>query len=157
MTAYHLAQVNVALARDEMTSVTMSGFVSRLDEIKRLAENAKGFVWRLIGDGSDATSIRAFEDPMLLVNMSVWEDLESLKTYAYKSAHVELIRDRDAWFHKLPEAHQALWWVPAGHIPTIHEAKVKLEHIRAHGPSPVAFTFAKSFPHPGAHADVHCA
>ena len=115
MNAYHLAQVNVALARAEMTSEIMSGFVSRLDEINRLAENSKGFVWRLIGDGSDATSIRVFENPLLLVNLSIWEDLESLKIYAYKSAHVELIRDRDAWFHKLPEAHQALWWVAAGH------------------------------------------
>lgn len=150
MNAYHLAQVNVALARAEMTSEIMSGFVSRLDKINRLAENSKGFVWRLIGDGSDASSIRVFENPLFLVNMSVWEDLESLKIYAYKSAHVELIRDRDAWFHKLPEAHQALWWVPAGHIPTVFEAKLQLEHIRAHGPSPKAFTFAKPFPHPTA-------
>lgn len=148
MNAYHLAQVNVALARAEMTSEIMSGFVSRLDEINRLAEDSKGFVWRLVGDGADATSIRAFDDPMLLVNMSVWKDMDSLKAYAYKSAHVELIRDRDAWFHKLAEAHQALWWVPAGHIPTVLEAKAKLEHIRAHGPTPKAFTFAKSFPHP---------
>ncbi len=156
MNAYHLAQVNVALARAEMTSEIMSGFVSRLDEINRLAESAEGFIWRLIGDGSDATSIRAFDDPMLLVNMSVWRDLESLKTYAYKTAHVELIRDRDAWFHKLPEAHQALWWVPAGHVPTVHEAKAKLEHIRTRGPSPEAFTFARSFPHPiPQHGDAH--
>lgn len=148
MNAYHLAQVNVALARGEMTSDTMSGFVSRLDEINRLAECSKGFVWRLVGDGADATSIRAFDDPLLLVNVSVWEDLESLKAYAYQSAHVELIRDRDAWFHKLPEAHQALWWVPVGHTPTVEEAKARLEHIRTHGPTPTAFTFARAFPQP---------
>lgn len=148
MNAYHLAQVNVALARGEMTSENMSGFVSRLDEINRLAESSKGFVWRLVGDGADATSIRAFDDPLLLVNVSVWEDLESLKAYAYQSAHVELIRDRDAWFHKLPEAHQALWWVPVGHTPTVEEAKARLEHIRAHGPTPTAFTFARAFPRP---------
>jgi hypothetical protein len=151
MNAYHLAQVNVALARAEMDSEIMSGFVSRLDEINHLAENSKGFVWRLIGDGSDAISIRAFDDPLLLVNMSVWEDLASLKIYAYKSAHVELIRDRDAWFKKMPEAHQALWWVPSGYVPTLHEAKSKLEHIRKHGPSPTAFTFAKPFPQPVGH------
>jgi hypothetical protein len=148
MSTYHLAQVNVALARAEMTSEIMSGFVSRLEEINHLAEKSKGFVWRLIGDGSDATSIRAFDDQLLLVNMSVWEDLASLKAYAYKSAHVELIRDRDAWFKKMPEAHQALWWIPSGHIPTVHEAKSKLEQIRKHGASPIAFTFAKSFLQP---------
>lgn len=147
MNRYHLAQVNVALARAEMTSDLMSGFVARLDEINRLAEQSKGFVWRLVGDGNDATSIRAFDDPLLLVNMSVWEDIESLRTYAYKTAHVELIRDRDAWFHKLPEAHQALWWIPAGQLPTVFEARTRLEHIRAHGPTPFAFTFSKPFPH----------
>ncbi|UXY13610.1 DUF3291 domain-containing protein [Chitiniphilus purpureus] len=157
MNPYHLAQINVALARGEMSSEIMSGFASRLDEINRLAENAKGFIWRLIGDGPDATGIQAYEDPMLLVNVSVWEDLESLKAYAYKSAHVELIRERGAWFHKLPEAHQALWWVAAGHIPTVYEAKAKLEHIRLHGPSPVAFTFARSFPPPGVHAGAQSA
>ena len=148
MNTYHLAQVNIALARAEMTSDVMSGFVARLDEINRLAEQSKGFVWRLVGDGSDATSIRAFDDPLMLVNMSVWEDIESLRTYAYKTAHVDLIRDRDAWFHKLPEAHQALWWIPAGQLPTVQEAKARLEHIRMHGPSPFAFTFAKPFPQP---------
>ena len=148
MTTYHLAQVNIARARAEMDADLMSGFVARLDEINRLAEGSKGFVWRLIGDGADATSIRAFDDPMMLVNMSVWEDLESLKHFVYKSAHVELIRDRDAWFSKLLEAHQVLWWVPAGHTPTVHEAKARLDHIRAHGPSPAAFSFAKPFAAP---------
>lgn len=148
MSTHDLAQVNVARARAEMTSEIMAGFVSRLDEINHLADNAQGFVWRLVGDATDATGIRAFDDPLLLVNMSVWEDMASLKAYAYKSAHVELIRDRDAWFHKLPEAHQALWWIPAGHTPTVLEAKAKLAHIRAHGPSPEAFTFAKAFPQP---------
>lgn len=133
-----------------MSSDVMTGFVAQLDEINRLADQANGFVWRLVGDGSDATSIKAFDNPLLLVNMSVWQDLESLKNYAYKSAHVDLIRDRDAWFHKLSEAHQALWWIPAGHIPTVHEGKTKLEKIRVHGPSPEAFTFAKHFSRPTA-------
>lgn len=148
MTQYHIAQLNIALARADMTSEVMAGFVARLDEINRLADSSTGFVWRLVGDGSDATSIKAFDDPLMLVNMSVWESLDALKAFVYKTAHVELIRDRDAWFHKLAVAHQALWWIPAGHRPTLHEARSKLDHIRTHGPKPEAFTFAKAFPQP---------
>lgn len=145
---YHLAQINVALAKDEMKSETMSGFVSRLAEINELAENSDGFVWRLKEESGDATSIRVFDDPLLIINMSVWQNLESLKKYVYQSDHVQLVRNRDSWFHKMKEMYQALWWVPAGHIPTIGEAKERLELIRTNGPTPLAFTFAKNFPTP---------
>ncbi|RCS57169.1 DUF3291 domain-containing protein [Parvibium lacunae] len=148
MTTYHLAQVNIALARAEIDSPEMHGFTSRLDEINRLAEESNGFVWRLTGNGDDATSIRVFEDPMMLVNMSVWQDLDSLKAYVYKSAHVTLIRERQAWFHKLDIAHQALWWIRAGHIPTLEEAENKLEQIQTRGPTASAFSFAQAFPPP---------
>lgn len=148
MSGYHIAQINIALAKADMASETMSGFVARLDEINALADRAEGFVWRLQESNGDATSIRAFDDPLMLVNMSVWKSLEALKDYVYKSLHVDLIRDRDAWFHKMAEAHQAIWWIPAGHIPSVQEAKEKLEHIRAHGPTPEAFTFSKPYPAP---------
>ncbi len=150
---YHLAQLNIALARDEMTSDTMSVFVSRLDEINSLAEQSAGFVWRLKDESAgatDATAIDAFDNPLILVNMSVWESLDALKQFVYKSVHVDLIRDRDAWFHKMPEMHQALWWVPAGFTPTIADAQSRLAHIRAHGSTEYAFTFAKNFPAPTA-------
>ena len=147
MTKFHLAQINIAQAQDTMDSETMQGFVDRLDEINALADSAKGFVWRLQDDQGDATSIRAFDDPELLVNMSVWKDLESLKNYVYKSLHVELIRDRDAWFNKMLKAHQALWWIPAGHIPSIEEGKEKLDYLQKHVVSKTAFTFAKPFDH----------
>lgn len=140
---YHLAQMNIAKARDEMDSETMRGFVERLDEINVLADQSEGFVWRLQTEAGDATSIQAFDDPLLLVNMSVWESVEALKHYVYKSAHVELIRDRDAWFYKMIEAHQVLWWVPAGHIPSVEEGKQRLEYLEEHGVSLKAFTFAK--------------
>lgn len=144
---YHLAQINIALAVDDMDSPVMQGFVSRLDEINGLAEQSDGFIWRLKDDngGNDATNIQAFENPRILVNISVWRDLPSLQQFVYKSVHVELIRDRSEWFHKIKEMHQALWWVPAGHVPTVEEAKTRLEHLREHGPSQQAFTFAKPF------------
>ena len=145
MKNHHIAQINVANALAEMDSDIMKGFVSRLDEINALADAAPGFVWRLQSEEGDSTNIRVFENPLLLVNMSVWETVEDLKAYVYKSFHVELIRDRAAWFSAMGKPHQALWWVPAGHIPTTEEAKEKLEHIREHGPSKEAFTFGKMF------------
>jgi hypothetical protein len=140
---YQLAQINIAQAQDAMDSETMQGFVDRLDEINSIADNAPGFIWRLQSEEGDATAIRAFDNPLLLINMSVWEGIESLKTFVYKTFHVELIQDRDAWFGKMLQAHQALWWVPAGHIPTIEEGKQKLDSLQRHGPGKTAFTFAK--------------
>lgn len=145
MRAHHLAQINIAQAREAMDSDTMQGFVARLDEINLLADQSPGFIWRLQTNDGNATSIAAFDDPTLIVNMSVWEDLESLKNYVYKSIHVELIRDRDGWFRKMLKAHQALWWVPAGHIPGVEEGKKKLRLLDEHGPGEQAFTFARPF------------
>ncbi|MEE9319547.1 MAG: DUF3291 domain-containing protein [Granulosicoccus sp.] len=145
MTQFHLAQINIALAQASMDSDVMKGFANRLDEINALADSSPGFIWRLQTETGDATSIQAFDNPMMLVNMSVWGSMEALKSYVYKSAHVELIRDRDAWFAKLIEVHQALWWVPAGHIPSVNEGKEKLEVLQKNGPTKAAFTFAKNF------------
>jgi len=145
---YHLAQINVALAKAEMESAVMQGFVSRLEEINTLADSSPGFVWRLQDESGDATSILVFDEPLLLVNMSVWESLEALKNYVYQSLHVEVLRNRSAWFDAMKETHLALWWIPAGHIPTTVEAKKKLEHIRQHGPTAEAFTFGKPYPAP---------
>ena len=145
---YHLAQINVAKARAEMTEPLMQGFVSRLAEINSIADNAPGFVWRLQSEAGDSTAIRIFGDQLILVNMSVWESFEDLKNYVYKSKHVELVRDRQAWFSSYSGANQALWWVEAGHIPSIAEAKEKLAYLEKHGPSPEAFVFGKNFPAP---------
>lgn len=149
MTRYHLAQINIAKAVADLDSPLMAGFVSRLDEINALAEQARGFVWRLQSDAGDATSIRAFDDPRTYINMSVWETPEDLKNFVYRSAHVELIRDREAWFSRLSEQHQAAWWVPAGHRPSAEEGRDRLLKLREQGPSAIAFTLARPFPQPG--------
>ncbi len=128
-----------------MDSQVMSGFANRLNEINALADDSPGFVWRLQTEDGDSTSIQAFDDPLTLINMSVWENIESLKLFVYKSLHVELIQDRDAWFDKMASAHQALWWIPAGSYPTTTEGKERLEILQNSGPSMNAFTFAKSF------------
>lgn len=148
MSQYHLAQINIAKAREAMDSETMKGFVNRLDEINALADKTPGFIWRLQTAEGDATSIQAYDDPSLIVNMSTWQDVDALKHYVYKSVHVELVRDRDAWFSKMLQAHQALWWVPAGHTPSVEEGKTKLQYLEENGPSEHAFTFAKPFTAP---------
>ncbi len=148
MVVYHLAQINIAQAKDEMDSEVMKGFVERLDEINALAEASPGFIWRLQDESGNASEIQVFDDPLLLINMSVWRDIDSLKHYVYRSAHVDLLRDRDAWFNKTVQAHQALWWIPAGHVPSEQEGVERLQHLQQHGPTATAFTFARPQPMP---------
>lgn len=142
---YHIAQLNIAKMLAPIDSDIMHGFVSRLDEINALAEQSEGFVWRLKGDDNNATAIRIFEDDMLIINLSVWESIDALHTYTYKTAHAELIKGRKDWFSALGKPHMALWWVKAGDIPLTTDAKERLEYLQANGASPYSFTFAKRF------------
>ena len=98
MPAYHLAQFNVARMRAPIDSPVMEGFVSQLERINAIAEQTPGFVWRLQTAEGDATALRPYDDPMLLVNMSVWESLAALHGYVYKSPHVGPLRERKSWF-----------------------------------------------------------
>ncbi|HZW11720.1 MAG TPA: DUF3291 domain-containing protein [Noviherbaspirillum sp.] len=145
----HLAQVNIARARAPLEDPLMSGFVARLDEINALAEASPGFVWRLKTDDGNATALRPYDDERIMVNMSVWETPEHLKQYVYRSAHVQVMRERKAWFERFDDVYLALWWIPAGHIPTIDEAKERLRHLQLHGETEYAFSFASLFPMPG--------
>ncbi len=126
----------------------MAGFTERLDEINALADAADGFVWRLQTAEGNATAIHAFADPGLLLNMSVWESIDALHTFTYRTEHRELLRSRAEWFEAADGPHQVLWWVPAGHIPTIDEAKSRLRTLAIEGPTSQAFTFAVRFDAP---------
>ena len=152
MSAYELAQLNIAVMREPLESPSMADFVANLDRINALAEASPGFLWRLQSDEGDATAFRPLGD-MTLVNMSVWKDAEALNQYVYRSAHAEIMRRRNEWFEKMKEVFVVLWWVPAGHRPGIEEGVAKLEHLRAHGPTENAFTFRKAFPPPDAAAE----
>lgn len=145
MKTHHIAQINIAQSLDTMDSRTMKSFVDRLDEINALADKSLGFIWRLQTEDGDATSIQAFDDPLLIINMSVWKDIESLKQFVYKSSHIELIKDRDSWFRKMAAAHYILWWIPIGKMPAIEDGKKRLQHLQDHGPSEMAFTFSKPY------------
>jgi len=148
MSGYQLAQVNIGVIKGPMDSPVMADFAGNLDRVNALAESMPGFVWRLQTDDGDATSIRPFENENMLVNMSVWRDIKALNDYVYRSAHVELMRRRKDWFERMDEAFLVLWWVPAGHRPTVAEAVVRLELLPAKGPTPEAFTFRHPFATP---------
>ncbi len=142
---WHLAQLNVGRLVAPLESETLAGFVSALEPINALADDHPGFVWRLQTDAGDATSIRPTEDDLFLINMSVWSSLETLRAFVYTTAHVQVLRQRRAWFEHLATSHMVLWWVPAGHIPTIDEALGRLDRLRQDGPTPTAFTFRAPF------------
>jgi len=146
---WHVAQVNIALLSAPLDSPRLASFVEQLEPINALADAAPGFVWRLQTDGGDATGIRAFGDDRIIVNLTVWRTIEELADYVFASRHAGVLRRRRAWFDKMAERHLALWWIPAGTIPTVQEAERRLDILRERGPSPEAFTLRERYPHPG--------
>jgi len=147
MSTYHLAQLNIATLLAPLDSPQLADFVGNLQHINSLGERAPGFVWRLQDEAGDATAIRPF-GAEVLVNLSLWRDVQSLSDYVYKSAHAEMLKRRREWFERVEQAHQVLWWVPAGHIPSLQEAADKLALLRRDGPSAAAFSYARPFPTP---------
>ena len=145
MSQYHIAQVNIGRARAAMESPIMEGFASRLAEINALADRSPGFVWRLQTSAGNATYLRPYDDDRIMINRSVWESIEALKRYVYRTAHAELLRERQRWFEQFAGMYMALWWVPAGHIPGVDEARKRLAHLEQYGPSQFAFTFRTVF------------
>ncbi|KYF52183.1 hypothetical protein BE08_03945, partial [Sorangium cellulosum] len=127
MPTHHLAQVNIALPLEPLDSARLADFVSALDPVNALADAAPGFVWRLKTEDGDATAVRAFGDERILVNMSVWESVEALSDFAFRNPdHAAVMRRRREWFVPMKEAYAVLWWIPAGHIPTVAEAEERL-------------------------------
>ena len=147
MSAFDLAQFNIATVLAPLDDPRMEGFVSRLAEINAVADNAPGFVWRLQTDDGDATALRPCGDDVV-VNLSVWKDAASLKAFTYRAGHAELLRDRGKWFARAASPTLVMWWVPAGHRPSVAEAIARLEDLRKNGPSPLAFDFRNFYPPP---------
>lgn len=143
---FHLAQVNIGRARGAPTDPIMAGFMAQLDEINAIADRTPGFVWRLQTDDGNATALRPYgDDNRILINMSVWAGLDALRTYVYQSPHAAVMRRRREWFEAFEKVYVALWWVPAGHRPSIAEAVERLAHLEQRGATPYAFTFAQPF------------
>lgn len=140
---HHLAQVNIAKLLHPIDHPEIAEFVNNLDRINQLAEESSGFIWRLKDESGNATQLKYFPDPLMIVNMSVWESAKALKDFVYRSGHLHIYLKRADWFAPHDSAYMALWWIPAGHIPSVAEAKDRLDHLNLHGESEYAFTFRK--------------
>jgi hypothetical protein len=153
--AHQLAQINVGLLKAPLDHASMAEFVELLDPINALADRSPGFVWRLAEEGEpDATGMRPFGDD-LLINFSVWESVDSLWDFTYRTEHLELLRRRRSWFERFSGAHLALWWIPTGTVPTLEEGGRRLETLRAKGPSVEAFTLRDRFGPPATPQPPH--
>ena len=149
MAEYELAQVNVGRLRAPVGAPEIAGFVSNLDRINAMADGHPGFVWRLKGEGNNATDVAAFDEPLMAINLSTWANLEDLAAFVYRTDHREIMRRRAEWFERM-EVYMCLWWAPAGHRPTPREAVERLDTFRRSGPSPQAFSFREPYPAPDA-------
>lgn len=148
-TGFHLAQLNIGRTLFPLDDPRMAGFVERLAEINALAEGSPGYVWRLQGESGDATGFKVFDgDPLVIVNLTVWESADELFEFSYRTAHVEILRGRRSWFEAWSGPYLVLWWIPAGSIPDVPEALARLERLAADGPTPEAFTLKIRFPSP---------
>jgi len=148
-TGWELAQINIGRLVAPPHDPQVAGFFAELDRINALAEASPGFVWRLTGDGNDATDLQPTPDPLVIPNMSVWEDAEALFAFVYRTAHTPVMAQRRQWFAPMEGAYQALWWIEAGTIPTVDDGLARLWLLDRFGPSQRAFTFKSRFPAPG--------
>ena len=148
MSSYHLVQSNVAQMLGPIEDPVMAGFVERLEPLNALADASPGFVWRYQTDEGDATEVRVFNDELILFNMSVWESVEALENFVYRSNHVEALQKKAEWFERASRATLALWWIEVGHVPSVEEAKDRFDVLWREGPSAEAFTFRDRFPAP---------
>jgi Domain of unknown function (DUF3291) len=149
VTGYHLAQINIGRFRLPVDDPANADFMNALDHVNANADASDGFIWRLVGDGNNATDVEVVAgDPLLLANMSLWRDVEALGAFVYRQTdHLTYMRRRKEWFEPM-DVFQALWWVPAGHIPSVAEGLAKIDQLKTHGPTPQAFTFRTTFPAP---------
>ncbi len=143
-----LAQLNIAHAKFPLDAPQMKTFVDNLPRVNAIAESSPGFIWRLQDEGGDATGIQALDDPNMIVNLSVWQDLNALKNFMFRTVHRDFMRRKSEWFQRLPEATYVLWWIAPSHLPSLEEALARLEHLRTQGETPYAFSFQSNFEPP---------
>ena len=147
---HHIAQINIGRLVAPLDDPKIAGFVAQLSPINKLADESPGFVWRLQSEKGNATDIVFCDDPFMIVNMSVWESLEALKQFTYRSRHVGVLKDAKQWFETMTQPHYCLWWVPIGHVPTVAEGRDRLERYQRYGPSAEAFWFQDRYQPPSA-------
>lgn len=140
-----LAQLNIAKTKYPLESPQLKEFVDNLAPVNQLAEESEGFIWRLQDDSGDATNINVFSDASIIVNMSTWASVDTLKNFMFRTHHRDFLRRKSEWFENIPQDSYVLWWVPLGHIPTIEEGIARLNYLRDNTDSPYAFSFKSNF------------
>jgi Domain of unknown function (DUF3291) len=135
----HLAELNIGRLRYELTDPRMATFANNLDLVNGIAERSEGFVWRFKDDSGSATNTRPFDDPHIIVNLSVWESIEALERFVWQTVHKRFYGRREEWFAKTSEPNLVMWWVAPGHQPSLTEAIARLDHLRVHGSGEYAF------------------
>ena len=146
MADYHLAQINVALANAPFDSPELAEFLEQVDAINAPADQSPGFIWRLQTPEGNTTGVRINDDDRLFLNLTVWESVEALREYAYRSGHIDVMRRRKEWFVPYGSNYLAMWWVPAVTLPTVDEGLARIEYIDEYGASAHAFGFRQQFP-----------
>ena len=144
MNKFNLAQVNIAKRLAPMDDPIMQDFVNNVDGMNAIADAADGFVWRLKDEDKDE-AIEVFQDETLIINISIWKNIDALFNYTYKSGHIEVFKRKKEWFTKLKMMHMAFWYVPEGYEPTFQDAKDRLDYLNTHGNTPYAFDFKTKF------------
>lgn len=136
----HLAELNIGRLVAPQNDPRVADFMNNLDLINGLGKKMPGFVWIMEGDqGAGNTDTAIDGDPLLIPNMTVWEDYASLKTYIFKTLHSKFMARKAEWFEKRPEKTFVMWWIAEGHIPTLDEALDRLKHRQVHGDTDHAF------------------
>jgi alkylation response protein AidB-like acyl-CoA dehydrogenase len=143
----HLAEFNIARLRAPMDAPATREFADFLDPVNRFAEQSPGFVWRLAAEDGRGSSYLppAYDDPLVITNLTVWTDLDALRAFAYQTVHRYFLQARRKWFAPLAGPTVVLWWVPAGHRPGLDEARARLARLAADGPSAAAFTLQQAY------------
>jgi hypothetical protein len=150
---YHLAHLNIGRARAPLFDPVMAGFLAKLDEINNLAYQSPGFVWHLQIDIHNPEDLAMYGEPGVIFNLSVWESMEALYTYVYRSQHAQMMKSRKDWFGEMEGPNYALWWLPVDELPTLEDGKKRIASLTAHGSTAYSFTFKEPFPNPASAND----
>jgi hypothetical protein len=139
---HHLAELNVGRLVAQPGDPRVAEFMGALDHVNGLGKRMPGFVWMMEGSGEPGTGnteTKIGGDARFVSNLTVWESVESLEAFVWNTVHRQFYERRQDWFEVLGEMHFVMWWVPAGHRPTLDEALERLENLRRHGDTEHAF------------------
>lgn len=137
---HHLAELNIARLVADQDDPRVAEFMDNIDRINGLGARMPGFVWIMSGDGSAGnTGTHIGGDPRFIPNLTVWDSAPRLYDFVFNTLHKRFFDKRAEWFEVLGQPHFVMWWVPEGHEPSLDEALERLEHLRSHGASAMAF------------------